>query len=168
MLAQASLPPKAVETDLASASSFPARPPASTERFCLCWRGAVGAVGWRRRPAASNPLPRGARVGRPVGSSAWGLTPSSSARGFLRTPLRTGADRDPENAEILRTPHLTGSGRLWMAGDTSSVAAGAADEERGVLDSLVATTRRQWGHKIHEMMGTRRLLWAPMVERRRS
>jgi hypothetical protein len=30
-------------------------------------------------------------------------------------PLLTGAGRDPENAEILRTPHLTGSGWLWMA-----------------------------------------------------
>jgi hypothetical protein len=29
--------------------------------------------------------------------------------------LLTGAGRGPENAEILRTPHLTGSGRLWIA-----------------------------------------------------
>ena len=67
------------------------------------------------RPTTNNSLRPGARVGRPAGSSAWGPTPSSSARGFLRTPLLTGAGRDPENAEILRTPHLTGSGRLWIA-----------------------------------------------------
>jgi hypothetical protein len=67
------------------------------------------------RPTTNNSLRPGARVGRPTGSSAWGPTPRSSARGFLRTPLLTGAGRDPENAEILRTPHLTGSGRLWIA-----------------------------------------------------
>ena len=71
------------------------------------------------RPAANNSLRPGARVGRPAGHAAWssagGPTPSSSARGLLRTPLLTGAGRDPENAEILRTPHLTGSGRLWIA-----------------------------------------------------
>jgi hypothetical protein len=54
-------------------------------------------------------------TGRVVYLGADGPTPSSSARGFLRTPLLAGAGRDPENAEILRTPHLTGSGRLWMA-----------------------------------------------------
>ena len=67
------------------------------------------------RPTTNNSLRPGARVGRPAGSSAWGPTPSSSARGFLRTPLLTGAGWDPDNAEILRTPRLTGSGRLSMA-----------------------------------------------------
>jgi hypothetical protein len=42
--AQASLPPKAVETDLALASSFPARPPASTSLLSLL-KGVAGAVG---------------------------------------------------------------------------------------------------------------------------
>ena len=75
------------------------------------WGPSAGAG----RPVASNSLRPGARVGRPTGSSAWEPTPSSSARGFLRTPLLTGVGQDPKNAEILRTPHLTGSGRLWMA-----------------------------------------------------
>jgi hypothetical protein len=42
MLAQASLPPKAAETDLAPASSFPARPPASTSLLSLLEGGGGG------------------------------------------------------------------------------------------------------------------------------
>jgi hypothetical protein len=42
MLAQASLPPKAAETHLASASSFQARPPASTSLLSLLEGGGGG------------------------------------------------------------------------------------------------------------------------------
>jgi hypothetical protein len=42
MLAQASLQPKATETDLALASSFPARPPASTSLLSLVEGGGGG------------------------------------------------------------------------------------------------------------------------------
>jgi hypothetical protein len=51
----------------------------------------------------------------PPPRSSWGPTPSSSARGLLRTPLLTGAGQYPKSAETLRTPHLTGSSRLSMA-----------------------------------------------------
>jgi hypothetical protein len=42
MLAQVSLPPKAAETDLASASSFPARPLASMSLLSLLEGGGEG------------------------------------------------------------------------------------------------------------------------------
>jgi hypothetical protein len=76
---------------------------------------------------ASKPLRLGAQVFRLRGPAAWWPTPALSGE------------------EILRTLHLTSSGRLWMArtrllllrcgGGTSPAAAGAADGERGVLDS---------------------------------
>jgi hypothetical protein len=51
MLAQASLPPKAAEIDLASASSFPARLPVSTSLLSLLEEGGGGRrlapAGWR-------------------------------------------------------------------------------------------------------------------------
>ena len=55
MLAQARLPPKAAETDLASASSFSARPPASTSLLSLL-EGRRGPSAGAGQPAASNSL----------------------------------------------------------------------------------------------------------------
>ena len=49
------------------------------------------------QPAATNPLRPGARAGRSGGLAAWGPTPALS------------------NGVTPRVPHLTGSGRLWMA-----------------------------------------------------
>jgi hypothetical protein len=110
------LPPKAAETNTDKATSWLARLPARDPSPFLL-EGAAGAVGWR---SPADGLQR-ASIGGP-------------------TPALSG--------EVIRsTVHLTGSGRLWMArerllllrcGDTSSIAAGAADGEGGVLDSLDA------------------------------
>jgi hypothetical protein len=97
MLADASLLPKAVGTNLDKAASLRARLPAHKSPMSLLEGGA------RRRssagagkPAASNALRSGERVGRSGELAARGPTPA------------------PPSLEFLRTPHLMGSGRLWI------------------------------------------------------
>jgi hypothetical protein len=88
MLAQASLPPKAAETNVDKATSWLARPPARDLSLSMLVERGVG------RPTTNKPLRPGARACRLGRPDAWGPMPASSV------------------GVSLRAPHLTGSG--WL------------------------------------------------------
>jgi hypothetical protein len=96
MLADASMPPKATETNKNKEADLPARPP--TRRILVTvGKGRRGpSAGAGRRSAATNPLRLGARAGRSGELAAWGPALALS------------------NGVTPRVLHLTGSGRLWM------------------------------------------------------